>query len=656
MSLLAGQAGNMTEKDQPQPISEMEDRLFRYYRSVSPRPAFSERLESQVEGRARQLATFKTPTASRFWGNILRGAMGWVWAAGGVLLLAAVVVFAVSLLPQRPSALPQTIATQDAAQTIAPTLTATPQSVESQIELSIPGVITYTIQEGDTLLSISEEFGVSVSSLVELNSLAASDVLTPGRVLLIAELYRVAPGDTCASIAFNFGVSVETLVQTNNLNPTCDNLRPDQGLIIPVNQGQPSPTPSPVYVLMDAGDAQHGVPAPADWVRASNPRRDGDKLLVDVCFNLLDDGDWMIRDALLRYNQGEEQVETAYDSVILISLRPFTTDSEGVRHGERCDVLEFPLEGGASLDNAALIVRSLEAFPREGQDCELYLTRVQPLLTARDTGILISCESQSHASGLVSVTAKPDEMTLEQAQALVYQAFQDSITLSGPWEFDLQGMLSESGSLPDLENQQPVLTALRELNRLRSQNYFQGPGWVHVLDREIYAQSGGVLPDGREMPKEYRMDQWYELDEKGSILRTVARMLDMSGNVLQESYLEEGQFTNLTFDEVNQQEVYYLQPFDYGFSDLAENAAKTNKKLTQQPLFFEGEYVGEQFIIEDDETRRESVYDPATGRQLSFSTWKVIPEGLQLISSVVIETMELLPTAPPEILAYFETP
>ncbi len=409
-------------------------------------------------------------------------------------------------------------------------------------------------------------------------------------------------------------------------------------------------------IVLDAGDAQYGVPAPADWVRASNPRLDGDKLLVDVCFSLLDDGDWMIRDALLRYEQDGEQKEVSYDGGILISLHPFTTDSEGVHHGERCDALEFPVGAGASLDSATLIVRSLEAYPREGQDCELYMSRVQPLLTARDTGILISCESQPHTGGVVSVTAKPDGMTLEQAQAVVYQAFQDSITLSGPWEFDLTTMLPESGILPDLEAQQPVLTALRELNRLRAQTYFQGPGWVHVLDREMYAESGGVLPDGTEIPKEIYLDQWYELDEKGMIIRTLTRMLDMSGEELQVAILEEDKFTNQTYGEVNQQEVFYLPPFDFGFSDLAESAAITNKKLTQQSLYFEGDYVGEQFIIEDDETRWESVYDPATGRQISFTTWKVIPEGLQLISSVVIETFETLPAAPPEVMAYFSAP
>lgn len=712
----------MTPQPDSEHRSEIEDRLARIYRSASPQPGFARRLESELDERARRMANNPQYPRRRAWGEALRRAAGWAWAGAGFVLLVAVIVFAVSLLPQRPSALPQVLATQavtqatDLSLTPLPTL---PQTVEPQIELSIPGAITYTVQEGDTLLGISEKFKVSVASLFELNQLSTGDALKPGRVLFIAELYHVVPGDTCASIAFKYGITVEDLVQVNNLNPTCNNLRSDQELVIPVRVTQPTltPTPSPVYVLakqnvvnlhaapgtsyavvgtlspgerlikygemtqegwvsveyppgsgktawvwrelvivLNAHDAVNGVPAPADWVRASNPRRDGDKLLVDVCFNLLDEGDWMIRDAVLRYEQDGEQKEVGYNAGILISLRPFITDSEGAHPGERCDVLEFPLGAEAPLTNASLTVQSLEAYPREGQDCQLYMTRVQPLLTARDTGILISCESQPHTGGVVSVTSKPDGMTLEQAQEVVRQAFQDTISLRGPWEFKLDELLSEGGVPPELEAQQSLLAELRQLSRLRAQTYFQGPGWVHVLDREILQQSGGVLPNGKEIPNEYRLDQWYELDENGMIVRTVVRMLDMSGEVLQESVLQEEKFTNLTLGEVNPQEVFYLQPFDHGFTDLAESAAKTNKTLSKQPLFFEGEYIGEQYVIQGSDVRWESVYDPTTGRQLSFSTWEVKPEGLQFVASVVVEVMENLPSAPPEILAYFETP
>jgi LysM repeat protein len=53
--------------------------------------------------------------------------------------------------------------------------------------------------------------------------------------------YTVQSGDSCLSIAFLFNVSVNSIVVKNNLSATCDNLVVGQKLSIP----QPTPTPSP---------------------------------------------------------------------------------------------------------------------------------------------------------------------------------------------------------------------------------------------------------------------------------------------------------------------------------------------------------------------------------------------------------------------------
>ena len=719
----------MDKKRKPIPDSELEGHLSRLYRSVSPEPDFARRLENQLDERARQMASRQPASRRSAWWSALGSAARWGWGLAGMALLVAVIVFAVSLLPNRPSALPLVASTQATSQP-SPGVSQEPTRTSSSDEISppatsqtaistvaapvpapVPGVITYTVVEGDTLLAISEKFGVSVASIFELNQLETGDVLAPGMQLLIAEVYRVVPGDTCASIAFSFGVSVEQLVQANNLSPSCDNLRGNQELIIPVGAPEPEPEyvlakqdtvnlrqgPGTSYevvgtlstgekllkngdvtsdgwvpveypqgsgetayvwvelvIIMNLADAQQGVPAPADWVRLSNPRTLDDRLLVDVCFNLLDDGDWMIRDAVLRIDQPDANLLIVFDSSTLISLRPFTTDSEGNNTGERCDALEFPLGAGTALDNPMLSILSLEAYPREGQDCDLYLERVQPLLTARDTGVLITCEPVSHASGDVTVVSRPDDMSLEAAQALVYQAYQDTITLRGPWEFDLSQMLAPGSAMPDLEAMNPLLAELRALNLLRARTFLTVPGWVHLQYRSVNRESGGILPDGKEIPAEYRMDEWYELDENGRIVSTVARMLDLSGEPLQVSVLQEGEFTNYTFEDTNPQEVFYLPPLDFGFTDLAENALKTNKTFTKQPLYANGSYVGDQYIIQDSDVRWESVYDPATGRQLSFTTWQVIREGLQLVSSVVVETLENAASPPADVLALLE--
>ena len=53
--------------------------------------------------------------------------------------------------------------------------------------------------------------------------------------------YTVQLGDSCLTIAYLFNVSVNSIVVKNNLSATCDNLAVGQKLFIP----QPTPTPSP---------------------------------------------------------------------------------------------------------------------------------------------------------------------------------------------------------------------------------------------------------------------------------------------------------------------------------------------------------------------------------------------------------------------------
>jgi len=665
----------MDEKHKSVSDSELEGRLSRLYRSASPEPGFARRLERKLDERASQMAGNQPPARRSTWWNALGNAARWGWGLASMALLVAVILFAFSMLPGHPSALPLIVTTQEIALTAPPlpqtaaaeNLTETPPSAPSaaaQITATIPGATVYTVLEGDTVLSIAEKFGVSIASIFELNQLGTGDVLYPGRQLriLLSTPTPVPAEPQAYVIARNAQVNLRAGPSTQHdilgMLDIGDKLLKNGDVTpdgwVPVEYPQGSGETAYVWVelviVLDSGDAQQGIPAPADWVRASNPRTLDDRLLVDVCFNLIDEGDWIVRDAVLRLDQPDVIPLIAYDSSTLISIRPFTSDSEGAHTGERCDVLEFPLEPGAVPANPVLSVLSLEAYPREGQDCEMYMEKVQPLLTARDTGILIACEPVSHASGNVTVVSRPDDMSLEAAQALVYQAFQDTITLRGPWDFDLSQMLVPGDELPDLEEQYPLLGELRALNLLRSKNFLSIPGWVHLQYRAMYQQSGGTLPDGTQIPAEYRMDEWYELDEMGRITRTVARMLDLSGEPLQVSVLQEGEFTNYTFEETNPQEVFYLPPLDFGFTDLAENALKTGKSFDKQPLYVDGSYVGDQYAIQDDEVRWESVYDPATGKQLNFLTWQVLPEGLQLISSVVIETLENVTTPPAEIL------
>ena len=89
--------------------------------------------------------------------------------------------------------------------------------------------INYTVKSGDTLYGISNQFGVSVVELANLNNVTAS-TLKVGQVLIIPTnsgtnpnnlfLYTVVSGDSLYKIARKYNTTVDEIVKLNNLKST----------------------------------------------------------------------------------------------------------------------------------------------------------------------------------------------------------------------------------------------------------------------------------------------------------------------------------------------------------------------------------------------------------------------------------------------------
>lgn len=107
---------------------------------------------------------------------------------------------------------------------------------------------TYTVQAGDTLLSIARRFGTTVAELQRLNNITNPDKLSVGQKLIVpgagagtaatpasgvqGKTYVVQRGDTLLSIARRFGLTVKQLQEANNIvNP--DLISVGQTLVIP---------------------------------------------------------------------------------------------------------------------------------------------------------------------------------------------------------------------------------------------------------------------------------------------------------------------------------------------------------------------------------------------------------------------------------------
>lgn len=99
--------------------------------------------------------------------------------------------------------------------------------------------LTYTVRKGDTLIGISERFGVTVSQVMDWNGIRDPDNIQPGQVLKLYgpsddwKTYVVQSGDSLGRIATDHDVSVSDIKSWNDLTGTT--IYPGQKLRIRVD-------------------------------------------------------------------------------------------------------------------------------------------------------------------------------------------------------------------------------------------------------------------------------------------------------------------------------------------------------------------------------------------------------------------------------------
>lgn len=127
---------------------------------------------------------------------------------------------------------------------------------------------TYIIKPGDTLYGISNQFGVSVTDLAELNGIKGSN-LQVGQVLSIPGdssdnpnnvfMYTVKSGDTLYSIARRYNTPVDEIVKINYLKDS--NIKPGQIIRIPEFYFDKDNMNLPNYInyTVKAGDTLYSI-------------------------------------------------------------------------------------------------------------------------------------------------------------------------------------------------------------------------------------------------------------------------------------------------------------------------------------------------------------------------------------------------------------
>jgi N-acetylmuramoyl-L-alanine amidase len=189
-----------------------------------------------------------------------------------VLLVVGVFMVVLWLTGDNPPALPGFLASK----TPTPTETSTPLPATDTptITLTLPpsdtptptGPLSSTVERGDSLWTIAEQFGLDgISLLMAVNNIDDPDAIFVGQVLIIPGAedilptntplpenllpgqkieYRVQPNDTLESIAAQFNSTAEAIAEANDIEDPND-IGVGQIILVPVNIATPTPTLSP---------------------------------------------------------------------------------------------------------------------------------------------------------------------------------------------------------------------------------------------------------------------------------------------------------------------------------------------------------------------------------------------------------------------------
>ena len=127
--------------------------------------------------------------------------------------------------------------------------------------------MTYIVKKGDTLYGISNQFGVSINDLISLNNLGSSNIQV-NQVLMIPNksgnnpsntiTYKVQKGDSLYSISKKYNTTVNEIIELNNLKN--NNLSIGQTLVIPEKYSNNDMTlPSFKNYIVKKGDNLYSI-------------------------------------------------------------------------------------------------------------------------------------------------------------------------------------------------------------------------------------------------------------------------------------------------------------------------------------------------------------------------------------------------------------
>lgn len=148
-------------------------------------------------------------------------------------------------------------------------------------------------------------------------------------------------------------------------------------------------------------------------------------LLVDVCFQLPSDSDWLLS------TYPDDVILTVGDETIPHSgFGEIDTKTNASGNKTRCDRVTFQISGQEDLSKFVITINHLVTSIPENPDCD----KAQAKLDKKNTGIKIKC-SKTDSSFSYEATQKPGNMNSYETQRSIESAFSE--TFDGPWAFEI---------------------------------------------------------------------------------------------------------------------------------------------------------------------------------------------------------------------------
>lgn len=607
---------------EPVNLQSLEEKMETWVESLEPEAAFARDLRSRVM----EQAVLRTQENNRRGAFVPRGRFYSVWrwslALAGMALLVAFLVFSIGLLPRgslSPAGGPTSTVNLLAVSPTPDTSTVAPGETgqsEKQTPLSDQAQ-HYVVQEGDTWTGIASTFGLTPEELRSLNGMREGAALYVGQKLLVSRTGEA--GQPYVTPTLPTGSPVEE-VPAVLVPEACE---------IPVSKlSDPQMLPfQSLQGLIGGGTVESGDFTMELWL-ACDPAFSRAKISGDQFSEI--DGLGIL--SLWHYHGPD------MDGYIneFAGIEPYVREVGG--------------SGPVSNNPSGTFLKGLQ-FPAgiipDFSQADAPLRYVFKTRTPDGilSGAALSFTLQRQADGYRPVGIRLQALPESELQAVEGQpdvpapfATRDPYTL-----------------YPQLQEVHDLLT--RWLAPLRAT-----PGWVHRLTR-VHDDSSNDLYAGL---KDYTMEDWYRIDERGYVTALVTNVLTPDGRILQQSYSIEGKSVNLTFGGTGSFQPFY---FDLGANlekDLLNELRagkpidRSEELLDGKPVwaFNFGETYQEPVLIENEvlasAISRREVLDPESGSLLLSENVLVTPDGQEQVRKRwTYERVERVDQPPEQVLELF---